>query len=79
MKSNVSVTSIPGASTNGKAHDVKVCLEDISPDNVILHYGTNDLKAGNASVKISIDIVNLALTIRSEKKESFNFRIDYQK
>ena len=69
MKFNASVTCIPGASTNGKAHDVKGCLEDISPDNVILHYGTNDLKAGNASVKISIDIVNLALTIRSEKNK----------
>ena len=49
-------------------HHVKGCLEDISPDTVILHNGTNDLKSGNTSEKIATDIVNLALTIRSEKK-----------
>ena len=49
MKSNVSVRSIPGASTNCLLHHVKGCLEDISPDTVILHHGTNDLKSGNTS------------------------------
>ena len=63
MKSNVSVRSIPGASTNGMIHHVKGCLEDISPDTVILHHGTNDLKSGNTSEKIATNIVNLALTI----------------
>ena len=36
MKSNVLVRSIPGASTNGMIHHVEGCLEDISPDTVIL-------------------------------------------
>ena len=57
MKSNVSVRSIPGASTNCMIHHVKGCLKDISPDNVSLHHGTNDLKSGNTSEKIAIDIV----------------------
>ena len=71
MKSNVSVRSIPGASTNGMIHHVKGCLEDISPDTVILHHGTNDLKSGNTSEKIATDIVNLALTIQNEKTKVF--------
>ena len=71
MKSNVSVRSIPGASTNGMIHHIKGCLEDISPDTVILHHGTNDLKSGNTSEKIATDIVNLALTIQNEKTNVF--------
>ena len=67
MKSTVSVRSIPGASTNGIAHHVKGCLEDISPQTVIIDHGIIDRKSGNASEKIQTDIVNLALTIRSEK------------
>ena len=71
VRSNVSVTSIPGALTNGMVHHVKGCLEDISPGTVILHHGTNDLKSGNTSEKIATDIVNLALTIQNEKTKVF--------
>ena len=71
MKSNVLVRSIPGTSTNGKIHHVKECLEDISPDTVILHHVTNDLESGNTSEKIATDIVNLALTIQNEKTKVF--------
>ena len=71
MKSNVSVRSIPGASTNGVIHHVKGWVEDIWPDTVILHHGTNDIKSGNTSEKIATDIVNLALTIQSEKTKVF--------
>ena len=71
MKSNVSVRSIPGTSTNAKIHHVKECLEDISPDTVILPHVTNDLKSGNTSEKIATDIVNLALTIQNEKTKVF--------
>ena len=71
MKSSVSVGSTPGASANGMAqHHVKGCLEDISPDNVTLHHGTNDLKSRNTSEKI--------FAIQSEKW-SFYLRIDCQK
>ena len=58
MKSNVSVRSILGASKNGMIHHVKGCLEDISPDTVILHHGTNDLKSGNTSENIAAYMVN---------------------
>ena len=71
MKSNVSVRSIPGTSTNGMVHHVKECLEDISPDTVMLHHDTNDLKSVNTSEKIATGIVNLALTIQSEKIKVF--------
>ena len=67
MESNVSVRFIPGASTNGMAHHVKGCLGDISPDTIILHHETNDMKIGNAAEKIANNRSNLAVNIRSEK------------
>ena len=79
MKSTVSVRSIPGVSTNTMTHHVKEFLGNISPDTVILHYGTNHLKSGNTSEKIATDMVNLALTIEREKNQSLHFRIDYHK
>ena len=44
MKSSVAVKSIPGATTKGMKHHIKGCLEDNSPDSIILHVGTNNLK-----------------------------------
>ena len=44
MKHSVAVKSIPGASTKGMKHHIKGWLEDNSPDSVILHIGTNNLK-----------------------------------
>ena len=44
MNSFVAVKSIPGARTKGVKHHIKGCLEDNSPDSVILHVGTNNLK-----------------------------------
>ena len=52
-------------------HHVKGCLGDISPDIAILHHGTNHLKSDNTSEKTAADIVNLALTIQSEKNKVF--------
>ena len=65
MKSKVSVRSILDASSNGMIHYVKACLEDISPDTVILYHGTNDLKRGNTLEKIATDKV---------KKTKFSFQ-----
>ena len=79
MKSTVSVRSIPGASKSGMAHHVKGCLEDISPDTVILHHGTNDLKSSNTSEKIAADIVNLVLTIQNEKTKVFTSGLTVRK
>ena len=47
MNSFVAVKSIPGARTKGVKHHIKGCLEDNSPDSVILHVGTNNLKIRN--------------------------------
>ena len=44
MKSSVAVKSIPGATTKGTKHHIKGCLEDNSPDSIILHFGTNNVK-----------------------------------
>ena len=71
MKSTVSIRSIPGSSTNGMAHYVKECLEDIPPDTVILYHGTSDMNIDNTSVKIATNIVNLASTIQSGKSKIF--------
>ena len=43
-------------------------LEDLSLNTEILQHGKNDLKSGNTSDKIATGIVNLALTMNSEKK-----------
>ena len=53
------------------AHHVKGYLEGISPDTVILHHGTNDLKSGNTSEKTATAIIKLALTIQIEKNKVF--------
>ena len=53
------------------AHHVKWYLEGISPDTVILHHGTDDLKSGNTSEKTATAIIKLALTIQIEKNKVF--------
>ena len=52
-------------------HNVKESLEDMSSDTVISQQGTNDLKSGNTSQRISIDSVNLALSIKVKKTKIF--------
>ena len=44
IKFSVAVKSIPGATTKGMKHHIKGCLEGNSPDSIILHVGTNNLK-----------------------------------
>ena len=53
------------------AHHVKGYLGGISPDIVILHHGTNDLKSGDTSEKTATAIIKLALTIQIEKNKVF--------
>ena len=77
MKSIVSVRSIPGVSTNGMAHHGKGCSEDISPDTVILHQGTNKFEEWKYFRENCCR--HLALIIQSEKKQSFHLGTDYQK
>ena len=67
MRSTVSVRSIPGAKTKGMIHNVKGCLEDTSPDFIILHHGTNDLNSNSTSEEIANKILNLAASIKTSK------------
>ena len=67
MKSTVLVRCIPGPTTNAVKHHLKGCLEDTSPDNLILHHGTNKLKSDDNSEKIASNIVDLVLSLKNEK------------
>ena len=73
MRSTVSVRSIPRATTKGMIHHVKGCLEDTSPDFIILHHGTNDLNSNSTSEEIADKILNLVALIKTSKKSSFLF------
>ena len=67
MKSTVSVRCIPGLTTKAMKHHPKGCFEDLSPENIILYHGTNNLKFDNNSDKIASDIVILGLSVKNEK------------
>ena len=67
MKSTVSVRCILRATTDVMKQHLKGCLEDTSPDNLILHHGTNNLKSDDNSEKIASDIVDLGLSVKNEK------------
>ena len=71
MRSTVSVRSLPGATTKGMIHHVKGCLEDISPDFIILHHGKNDFNDNSTSGKIADKILNLAASIKTNKNQVF--------
>ena len=44
IKRFITVKSIPGATTKGMMHHAEYCLVHFTPDIVILHCGTNDIK-----------------------------------
>ena len=71
MKSSVAVKSIPDAATKGMKHHVKGCLEDNSPDPIILHVGTNNLKNNESVEEIANHIMDVAMSIRNEKNNVF--------
>ena len=71
IKSSVAVKSIPGATTKGMKHHSKVCLGDNSPDSIILHVGTNNLKNKESVEDIANNIMDVAKFIRNEKIHVF--------
>ena len=71
IKSSVAVKSIPGATTKGMKHHRKVCLGDNSPDSIILHVGTNNLKNKESVEDIANNIMDVAKFIRNEKIHVF--------
>ena len=56
IKSTVHVKSIPGATAKGMKH------------HVIIHFGTNNLKNNESAEDIATDIMNLAISVKNEKK-----------
>ena len=52
-------------------HHVKGCLEDNSPDSIILHVVTNNLKNKESVEDIANDIMGVAVSIRNEKTNVF--------
>ena len=68
MKSTVNVKSIPGTTTKGMKHHVGGCLGDNSPDTAILNFGTNNLRNNESAEYIATDIMNLAISVKNEKK-----------
>ena len=71
MRLTDSVRSIPRATTKGMIHHVKGCLEDTSPDFIILHHGTNDLNSNSTSEEIADKILNLAASVKTSKNQVF--------
>ena len=67
MKSIVSVHSISGTSTKAMKHHVMECLEDRSPDTILLHYGTNNLRSEESAEKIASNIINVVLSAKNKK------------
>ena len=55
-------------------HHVMGCLEDGSPDTILLHHGTNDLRNEESAVKIASNIINMALSAKNKKKTLFMFQ-----
>ena len=71
MKSSVAVKSISGATTKGMKHHMKGCLEDNSPDSIILHVGTRNLKNKESVEDIDNDIMDVEISTRNEKTNVF--------
>ena len=67
VKSSVAVKSILGATTKGMKYHVEDCLEDNSPDSIILHVGINNFKNKESAEDIANDIMDLAISIRNQK------------
>ena len=67
MKSIVSVRSISCATTKAMKHHVLGCLEDESPDTILLHHGTNDLRSEELAEMMVSNIINVALSAKNKK------------
>ena len=51
-------------------HDeMKPTVRDFDPDHIILHSGTNDVNYDRTSSQIAKEIINLALSLKSDKKK----------
>ena len=56
------IKMIPGSTTEGMIHHVEGCMVDFSPDIVLLHCGTNDLKKELTLQKIHTEHIEVGRT-----------------
>ena len=47
------------------------CLEDESPDAMLLHHGTNDLRNEESAEKIGSSIINVVLSAKNKKNTAY--------
>ena len=52
-------------------HHVKGCLEDTSPDFIVLHHGTNDLNDNSTSEETADKILKLVASLKTSKNQVF--------
>ena len=51
-------------------HDhVKPTVRNFDPDHIILHCGTNDLNSDRTSTQIAREIIDLAISLKSDKNK----------
>ena len=67
------IKMIPGATTEGMIHHVEDCMADFSPDIVLLHCSTNDLKKELTLQKITQNILKLAEQVSDGGKRDVLF------
>ena len=67
MKSIVSVHSISGDTTEEMKHHIMGCLEDESPDAILLHHGTNNLRNEESTGNIASNTINVALSAKNKE------------
>ena len=70
-KSIVSVRSISGSTTKAMKHHVMRCLEDESPDTILLYHGTNNLRSEGSAEKIARNVINVALSAKNKNNTAY--------
>ena len=60
----VKVRSFSEAKISCMTDHVKPTLQDINPDNIILHAGTNDLRTKNTASQIAKGTIDLATSLK---------------
>ena len=68
LKQNIIIKSFSGASTNDLKDHCKPSLRR-APDHIILATGANDLRSEDRADEIALNIVGLAMDIKTEKNE----------
>ena len=65
----VKVRPFNSAKVRCKQDHVKPIVRDFDPDHIILHCGTNDLNSDRTSSQIAREIIDLAISLKSDKNK----------